>query len=230
MSGTPPRPRLTRDPAAVVAIAGQPSPDAPAGQDHVEPADTPAVTPNARQSPGPAAAPASLVPVTALPTASREEVAPATTYDVLPQAWERVVAAGFSAKRESRSWTPYTPRLPETTWAALEARKLADARRTGDYGIAVAHYLQVAFECLPRLDDAIDATAAARAGLAWIRSAGHPGALVPTGSRITKTMKTQMQDLGLMLKGQQPKVELWVVQAAYVQALLDALQHDMPGI
>ena len=146
-----------------------------------------------------------------------------------PPAWDKVEAAGFSAKRESRSWTPYTPRLPESTWAALDARKLADARRTGDYGIAVAHYLQVAFDGLPRVDGVIDSGAAARAGLAWLRSAGHPGALVPTGLRIMKSMKAEMQDLALLLKGQQPKVELWVVQAAFVQALLDDLESDQPS-
>lgn len=143
-------------------------------------------------------------------------------------AWAKVASAGFSAKRESRSWTPYTPRLPESTWAAVEARKLADARRTGDYGIAVAHYLQVAFDGLPRVGERIDAAAAARAGLAWLQSVGHPGALVPTGSRIMKSTKAQMQDLALMLKAQQPRVELWVVQATYVQALLDALDRETP--
>jgi len=145
-----------------------------------------------------------------------------------PAAWAKVAAAGFSAKRESRSWTPYTPRLPESTWAALEARKLTDARRTGDYGIAVAHYLQVAFDGLPRIEERIDAAETARTGLEWLQSVGHPGALVPTGSRIMKSMKAQMQDLALMLKAQQPKVELWVVQAAYVQALLDALDREAP--
>jgi hypothetical protein len=257
MNAAPKRPRLTRNPDQVVAIAGQPAaPPVPLPQPPAEPADTgtreageaekdhaqhtaadagtPEAAPAVPPPPAPAEPIARIVPLAGRPAAPREGGADGTTHEqeategVRALSWERVAAAGFSAKRESRSWTPYTPRLPESTWAALEARKLADARRTGDYGIAVSHYLQVAFDGLPRLDGAIDAAAAAQTGLAWLQSSGHPGALVPTGSRIMKTLKTDMQELGLMLKTQQPKVELWIVQAAYVQALLDALEHEPP--
>jgi hypothetical protein len=304
VSGTPARPRLVRNPAAV-AIAGQPAPAAvppvasvpapapqaaePAEQAQElaapQPADDSALPGAQDQVPvqPPAAEPsARVVPIAVQPPAEAEEAEaaegeeapPAGTESAevpAPGCWDKVAAAGFSAKRESRSWTPYTPRLPESTWSALEARKLADARRTGDYGIAVAHYLQVAFDGLPRVnraariaeaereladarragkpeavllvmtdelmraipaDGAVDARAAARAGLDWLQKiGGRPGALVPTGSRIMKSMKAEMQELGLMLKGQQPKVELWVVQAAYVHALLDALEREpLPGI
>lgn len=315
MSAAPARPKLVRNPAPAVAIAGQPAPAAvpvvasvpdpepqaaetteeaqelTAGQQpRPQPADGSALPGGQDQVPvQPPAAESSarVVSIGVQPPAEAEETAEAEDTEAAegeaappadagsaevpaPACWDKVTAAGFSAKRESRSWTPYTPRLPESTWSALEARKLADARRTGDYGIAVAHYLQVAFDGLPRVnraariaeaereladarrtgkpeaallvmtdelmraipaDGAVDARAAARAGLDWLQKiGGRPGALVPTGSRIMKSMKAEMQELGLMLKGQQPKVELWVVQAAYVHALLDALEREpLPG-
>ena len=218
----PPDPASLPDTSEARALAAAGSAHLrPAAAEDPDPLDSEQVlTAEPNAGPGPLDPPqAKLVPASSRSSTPRRS---------RPAAWAKVAAAGFSAKRESRSWTAYTPRLPESTWTALEARKLYDARRTGDYGIAVAHYLQVAFDGLPRIDDRIDPAETARAGLEWLQSVGHPGALVPTGSRIMKSMKAQMQDLALMLKPQQPKVELWVVQAAYVQALLDALDREAP--
>lgn len=250
MSGTPQRPRLVRNPSPAVAIAGQPAPAAlepqsPPAQAEPEtpvpeanpPAESEAQAPPATAQPraaqnlAPKAPPSKVVPLGGRladtpPGNRQEETASVARPEDLTKAWERVAAAGFSARRESRSWTPYTPRLPETMWAALDDRTLVDARRTGDYGVAVCHYLQVAFDGLPREGNAIDAAAAAAAGLDWLRRAGNPGPLVPTGSRLQKAMKAQMQDLAKLLRRQQPRVELWVVQAAFVQALLDDLERD----
>jgi hypothetical protein len=192
------------------------------------PPEPPAVSrPQQPAPPSPAAA----TPETASPPAP--EARPARQAPARPAGagalWSRILAAGESARRERTRWTKYSPYLPEPLWLRLQKRIAADTRSSRQMRLAANHYLQVAFEDMPRQEDGtFSPDAAAGTGREWL--AAHPAATAgaSSGSQLTHEMKEDLIILRTDLAGMLESVPVWAVLAAYTERLLDVLDAVPP--
>lgn len=198
----------------------------------------------AEAAPEPSAAEAAITAAPAPPTSgtvprtgrSRLAERPRAARDVsvTGSPWGQVETAYLYAKRTPTDWDNYTAMLPEELWYRLKQTATFHSRRTRKTGNPVRlgfnHLLEAAFDTLPRTKDGeyIDAEAAAALGRQWV--AGHQGYgdRQSSGSRLSKRQKTQMEDLGDVLKGFRDKVALWQVQTAVIETFLDALDGEHP--
>jgi hypothetical protein len=137
--------------------------------------------------------------------------------------WEAILEAGEDARRNSHLWEQYSARLEPDLKQRLEQRRLADVRyhKVRPAAVGLNHYIQVAFEAVPRDETgAIDVADAASLGLAWLRGAGYPKSPRTTGSRVKSQMKTELEDLNESLRLLRPRVELYAIQCALIDKFL----------
>jgi hypothetical protein len=163
-------------------------------------------------APSPAAVPA---------RAPRPRTARKTSSTLKPdEAREAVITSYLSARRDPRSWVAAGVRLPVDLRDRLEERLLQDQEATGNYALALAHYVNAALDLIP--DEDIDTSAAwasdylASLGMTTPRTMG-------TGTRLHSDVALRMRRMPARLRRHSRYGLAGYLHAAAVAKLLDAL-------
>lgn len=133
---------------------------------------------------------------------------------------QAVVDSYLSARHHPAEWVPAGIRLPVSLRDRLEERLVHDQDVTGNYKLALAHYVNAALALIPDKDLAI----AAEWALAYLRSLGMESPrTIGTGTRLHGDVAKRMQRLPARLRRQSRYGLAGHLHAAAVAKLLDAL-------
>lgn len=154
--------------------------------------------------PGPAASP---VPATPRQAATSAALGP-------------VRRARDSARDDPRSWEAFPAKLPAALVQRLNGQLAADQASTGEYNLAIGHYLEAAFSAIPS-----DVNRAAAWGFAWRKRADGAAQNVPVGSRLSHGTALAMHLLPARLRTLERRPKVWEIQAEALARLLDGLDE-----
>jgi hypothetical protein len=137
-----------------------------------------------------------------------------------PEAARKEVEASFlSAKRDPKAWEPAPIRLRDDLKARLDVRLATDQETTGNYRLALAHYLNAALRLVPDDVDRVVEMAEEHLdslGTTPLRTTG-------SGTRLHRDVAARMRKLPAQLRRVSRHGLLVHVQCAAVEQLLDAL-------
>jgi hypothetical protein len=154
---------------------------------------------------------------------SSRRAAPRTQQLAAPAARKAVVDSYLSARHRPHEWVPAGIRLPIDLRHRLEERLLTDQDSTGNYQLALAHYVNAALDLIPD-DDVETSSEWARGyleslGMARPRTTG-------TGTRLHGDVELRMKRLTARLRRHSRYGLVGHLHAAAVVRLLDALDEE----
>ena len=140
------------------------------------------------------------------------------TYTSPRDGLEPVRRARDSVRDDPRSWEAFATKLPRALVQRLNSQLAADQAATGDYGLAIGHYLEAAFSAIPSSVDK-----AAAWGFAWRKRQDGPAGSEPVGSRLRRDTALAMHLLPARLRTLERRPKVWEIQAEALARLLDGL-------
>lgn len=235
---TLPAPALPVDSAELVSPVSEPVPNGHEdGRSGVAPAqaDPTAAVPESEEAAQPERVPTASMDVETTaaqpkgdssrdkPAAARQSPRPqkSKSRDLTSEAARQAVTDSYlSARHDPRAWVSAGVRLPSDVRARLEGRLPLDQEETGNYALALAHYVNAALNLIP--DD--DLETCVKWASDYLRSLGVAAPhTVGTGTRLNGEVARRMRRLPGRLRKHARYGLAGYLHAAAVVRLLDAL-------